>query len=107
MILKAAQDTIQRGTSGLAQGWFVYLVECIDGTLYTGCTTDVTRRVAEHNSSSRGAKYTRSRRPVKLLAAFSSATRSTAQSEESQIKKLTRAQKLALIKMIMIHEDNS
>ena len=107
MIHKAVQDTIQRGASGPARGWFVYLVECIDGTLYTGCTTDVTRRVAEHNDSSRGAKYTRSRRPVKLLAAFPSATRSTAQSEESKIKKLTRAQKLALIDMIMIHEDNS
>lgn len=107
MIHKAVPGTIQRGASGPAQGWFVYLVECIDGTIYTGCTTNVTRRIDEHNGSNRGAKYTRSRRPVKLLAAFPSATRSTAQSEESQIKKLTRAQKLALIKMIMIHEDDS
>lgn len=107
MIHKAVPNTIQRGVSGPAQGWFVYLVECIDGTIYTGCTTNVTRRIDEHNGSSRGAKYTRSRRPVKLLAYFPSATRSTAQSEESKIKKLTRAQKLKLIEMIMIHEDDS
>lgn len=107
MIHKAGPDAIQRGVSGAAQGWFVYLVECIDGTIYTGCTTDVTRRIAEHNGATSGAKYTRSRRPVKLLAYFPSATRSTAQSEESKIKKLTRSQKLKLIEIIMIHEDDS
>lgn len=107
MIHKAGPGAIQRGVSGAAQGWFVYLVECIDGTIYTGCTTDVTRRVVEHNGATRGAKYTRSRRPVRLLASFPSATRSTAQIEESKIKKLTRAQKLALIETLMTHEDNS
>lgn len=98
---------MQRGGSGAAQGWFVYLVECVDGTLYTGCTTDVSRRVAEHNGSSRGAKYTRSRRPVRLLAFFPCAGRSAALREEIRIKRLTRAQKLELIAGREENADNS
>ena len=47
--------------------WHVYIVECADGTYYTGITTDVDRRINEHNYSFRSAKYTRSRRPVRLV----------------------------------------
>jgi putative endonuclease len=77
--------------------WFVYILHCADGTLYTGCTTDVTRRLHEHNSTCRGAKYTRSRRPVTLLAVFPFSNRSEAQREESRIKRLRRVEKLLLI----------
>ena len=47
--------------------YFVYILECADGTLYTGITTDLERRLDEHNNSSKGAKYTRARRPVVLV----------------------------------------
>ena len=47
-------------------GWYVYMLRCRDGSLYTGCTTDLTRRVAAHNAGT-GAKYTRARRPVALV----------------------------------------
>ena len=47
--------------------WFVYILKCSDNTLYTGITTDIERRIKEHNSSNKGAKYTKTRRPVKLF----------------------------------------
>lgn len=74
---------------------WVYMVECRDGTLYTGWTTDLARRVAAH-SAGRGAKYTRSRAPVRLVYAEACAGKSAALRREAAIKKLTRAQKLAL-----------
>lgn len=89
---------MQRGGSGAVRAWFVYLVRCVDGTLYTGCTTDVIRRVEEHNTSPRGAKYTRSRRPVTLAAWWRVSDRSAALREEARVKRLTRQQKLQLIK---------
>lgn len=76
--------------------WFVYLVECADGTLYCGVTTDVERRVFEHNTTSRGAKYTRSRRPVKLVGYVTRSCRSTAQREEARVKQLNKKQKRSL-----------
>jgi len=75
----------------------MYVVLCSDGSLYCGVTTDVIRRVGEHNSSSRGAKYTRSRRPVSLVYQEHHSTRSTAQSAESRFKRLSRAKKLEVI----------
>ena len=78
--------------------WYVYIVECADGSLYTGITTDVERRILEHNYSFKAAKYTRSRRPVKLVYIKEVENRSKASREEAQIKKLTRAKKLKLIK---------
>jgi putative endonuclease len=75
----------------------VYIITCSDGSLYTGITTDVERRLYEHNNSSRGAKYTRSRRPVHLAACWPAADRSAALREEARIKRLTRKQKLELI----------
>ncbi len=77
--------------------WHVYIVECADGTYYTGITTDVNRRINEHNYSFKSAKYTRSRRPVKLVYVESSENRSTASRRESQIKKLKRKKKIILI----------
>lgn len=77
--------------------WMVYVVECSDGTLYTGCTTDLTRRLAEHNGCDRkGAKYTRSRRPVKLMYSELHDSRASAARRESAIKRLPRRKKLTL-----------
>lgn len=77
--------------------YFCYMVECADGTLYTGWTTDPVRREKAHNSG-RGAYYTRIRRPVKLVYIEEQPDRSTAQKREYAIKKLTRAKKIDLIK---------
>ena len=78
--------------------WQVYLVRCADGTLYTGVTVDVARRVAEHNGlRSSGARYTRARRPVKLVYQEAAANRSVACKREYTIKQMTRREKLALI----------
>ena len=77
--------------------YFVYILECSDQTLYTGITKDVDKRLEEHNTSDKGAKYTKARRPVKLLYSESSPDRSTASKREYAIKKLTRSEKLKLI----------
>ena len=76
--------------------YFAYIMRCADGTLYTGYTDDITRREAAHNSG-RGAKYTRSRLPVKMVYHESLATRSEAMKRECAIKRLSREQKLKLI----------
>ena len=73
--------------------WFLYVVHCSDGTLYTGVTTDVSRRIREHNTGSRGAKYTKTRRPVRLVHSTNFDCRSSAQKAEHKFKKLTRVQK--------------
>lgn len=77
--------------------WHVYILECADGTLYTGSTNDLTRRVQEHNESSIGAKYTRSRRPVTLKHSSKHKDRSAALREEARIKGLPRMGKMTLI----------
>jgi putative endonuclease len=77
--------------------WQVYILQCSDGTLYCGVTTDLKRRVDEHNSSPLGAKYTSGRRPVKLVYAQDFADRSAASKEENRIKKLSREEKIKLI----------
>lgn len=77
--------------------WFVYILECNDKTLYTGITTDLERRVEEHNSSDKGAKYTSARRPVKMVYAEQLESRSAATQREMQIKSLSREQKQDLI----------
>ena len=73
------------------------MLECSDGTLYTGIAKDLHKRIAEHNHSAKGAKYTRVRRPVTLVYSESHADRSEASKREYVIKKLSRAQKLRLI----------
>ena len=77
---------------------YVYIVECSDKTLYTGSTGDIEKRIREHNSSRGGAKYTRSRRPVRLVYVEACATLSIALRREAEIKKLSRPQKLLLSK---------
>lgn len=76
--------------------YYVYILKCADRTLYTGITTDLKRRVFEHNNTKLGAKYTSARRPVKLVYSKKFKTRSMASKEEAKIKKLSRAEKLAL-----------
>ena len=75
--------------------WTVYLLKCADETLYCGCTNNLTKRLAAHNRG-QGAKYTRSRRPVALAWQEEQPDRSAALRREAQVKKLSRAQKLAL-----------
>jgi putative endonuclease len=75
--------------------WFVYLLECRDGSIYTGIATDVARRYAEH-AAGKGARYTRARPPVRLLASFEHPDRSSASRAEYAIKRLTPARKRAL-----------
>ncbi|MFA5952546.1 MAG: GIY-YIG nuclease family protein [Hyphomicrobium sp.] len=76
----------------------LYIVECADGTYYTGIATDVQRRISEHNGlGTKGARYTSSRRPVTLVFEARFATRSEALKEEARIKQLTRREKERLI----------
>jgi len=78
--------------------YYVYILMCADGTLYTGITTELVRRVDEHNGSEKGAKYTRVRRPVSLVYSEEYPDRSSASKREYEIKKkMSRAQKLKLI----------
>lgn len=77
--------------------WFVYMLRCADGTLYTGITTDIDRRLAEHNGEGGvGARYTRSRRPVVLAYSELASSRAEASRREAAIKQLDRTRKLAL-----------
>ena len=78
-------------------GWWVYLLRCADGSLYTGITTDVARRLAEHNGEGgEGARYTRGRRPVVLAYQEPADSRASAARREAAIRRLSRAGKLAL-----------
>jgi putative endonuclease len=77
--------------------WFVYIVKCNDGTLYTGIAVDVEARIKAHNNGT-GAKYTEPRRPVTLLYKEEYSNQSEATKREYAIKKLSRRQKLKLIK---------
>jgi putative endonuclease len=77
--------------------YFTYIVECSDATLYTGITTNLKRRLDEHNNSAKGAKYTRVRRPVKLVYSEECEDRSSASKREYVIKKLSRMKKEVLI----------
>ncbi|MDO9631071.1 MAG: GIY-YIG nuclease family protein [Humidesulfovibrio sp.] len=76
--------------------WSVYLLSCVDGTLYCGVTTDLARRLAEHNAGT-ASKYTRARLPVALLALAPSADKGAALRLELAVKKRPRAAKLAFL----------
>lgn len=76
--------------------FFCYIVECADGTFYTGWTTDPPRREKQHNAG-RGARYTRTRRPVKMVYVEEQPDKITAMKRERAIKNLARAQKQKLI----------
>ena len=77
--------------------WYVYILKCCDGSLYTGISKDVGKRVSQHNSG-KGAKYTRSRHPVKLVYTEKRRNHKAAMKRELEIKKLPRNKKLKLIK---------
>lgn len=82
----------------MSQSWYVYILRCADDTLYTGITTDVGRRLAEHNGDGPlGARYTRTRRPVELAYSEQTDDRASAARREAAIKRLPRQHKLALI----------
>lgn len=76
--------------------WFLYVVECRDKTLYTGIAKDVARRIKEHNATAR-CRYTRSRKPVKLVYWEKCRDCSTARKREYEVKSLSREQKRALV----------
>ena len=75
----------------------VYILECADGTYYTGITTDITRRLEEHNHSPKGAKYTLARRPVSLRYHEEHPGKSQALKREREIKRMKRAEKMVLV----------
>ena len=77
--------------------YFVYILRCNDETLYTGIARDIEKRVVEHNTSSKGAKYTRPRRPVTLAYSEQHVNKSSALKREYCIKKLSRSQKEELL----------
>lgn len=76
---------------------YVYVLECADATLYTGCTLDIAKRLEQHNYGRLGAKYTRARRPVKLVYYEAVSTLAAGQTREAAIKRLTRQEKLQLV----------
>ncbi|MCC7546324.1 MAG: GIY-YIG nuclease family protein [Burkholderiales bacterium] len=81
--------------------WWVYIVRCSDGSLYTGIARDVERRLDEHNGSDRlGARYTRARRPVVLVYREGLSTRSQASRREAIIKRMTRVEKERLVAFV-------
>ena len=83
--------------------WFVYILRCADSTLYTGITTDVDKRIKQHNGADKnGAKYTRQRRPVQLVYQESSDSRSNACKREYSIKSLKKIQKESLIDIYQV-----
>lgn len=79
--------------------YYLYILECSDLTFYTGITTNLSRRVAEHNFSDLGAKYTRGRRPVKLIYSQGFTDRSIASKEEFRIKKLSKIRKIETVRL--------
>jgi predicted GIY-YIG superfamily endonuclease len=80
------------------EGWCVYMVKCVDSTLYTGIAKDVNRRCHQHNAGN-ASRYTRCRLPVVLVYQESHASRSSALKREAAIKALSRRQKLALVRL--------
>ena len=87
-------------STATAGDWWVYMLRCADGSLYTGVTTDVLRRWQEHNGGPRGARYTRARRPVSLVLCVAVPGRSAAGRLEVRLKGLSRARKERLIRAV-------
>ncbi|MEM8560742.1 MAG: GIY-YIG nuclease family protein [Pseudomonadota bacterium] len=86
----------------MTENWQVYILECADGSLYTGVARDLERRILQHNGDlAGGPRYTRGRRPVKLRWHAAAADRSSAQQREAEIKKLTRREKLRLANQLL------
>ena len=93
---KAGQEAEMKKPSD--DPWFVYILRCADGSLYTGITKDVKRRCQQHNDGT-ASRYTRSRRPTKLVWQEAQPSRSSALKREAAIKAMTRREKLALIRL--------
>ena len=87
---------------GETLNYFVYIVKCADNTLYTGYTSNLEQRIKQHNSGSQGARYTKTRRPVKLVFVEIYQTQREAIRREIVIKKRSREEKLNLIKLSII-----
>ncbi len=87
--------TCPRPEPAKAVSWFLYVLQCSDDSLYCGITTDTKRRLKEHNTGPRGARYTRARRPVSLVHTESYDSQSAALKAEYAFKRLSRRQKLA------------
>ncbi len=97
------QDDASSDTPGResGQGWSVYLLRCADNTLYCGVTTDLARRVRQHNGEmAGGARYTRARRPVTLVLARDFPSRGEAQRVEARVKKARAEKRLALLESL-------
>lgn len=77
--------------------WWFYVLLCADGTYYAGVTTNIERRLHEHNHTKRGAKYTRTRRPTKIVLSESHPDRSSAMRAEIKFKRLKRKQKEEIV----------
>lgn len=77
--------------------YFVYILECVDTTLYVGSTNDLEKRVYQHNNSKNGAHYTKIRRPVKLVYSEILKTYGESRAREAEIKRMRRAEKIDLI----------
>jgi len=77
-------------------GWWVYIIECADASLYTGITNDLEQRLAKHNAGT-ASRYTRARTPVRLVYREAHPDRSSASRRENEVKRLTREEKLTLI----------
>ena len=87
----------KRATKKKIPGWFLYILRCRDNTFYTGITTDLERRLTQHNNGT-ASRYTRSRRPVKMVYNEACDDHSAALKRECEIKKLTREEKELLVK---------
>ncbi len=84
----------------VVMNYFVYIVKCADKTFYTGTTNNLEKRLLAHNILKTGARYTKSRRPVRLVYSENCKTKSRALKREHAVKKLTRKEKVALIRVV-------
>lgn len=82
--------------------WYVYFLRCNDNSLYAGITTDLTRRLHQHNHSKLGAKYTRAKRPVTLAYAETALNKSDASKREYQLRKLAKEKKEQLVSAYLL-----
>ena len=102
MALKCAKclwhhSSQRRGGCKTMQQWWLYMLECADRSLYTGISTEPARRVHEHNTSLKGARYTRARRPVRPVLLLPAGDRASASQLEARIKRLSRRDKQLLL----------
>lgn len=84
--------------------WYVYLLRCNDNSLYAGITTNIERRLHQHNHTKLGAKYTRAKRPVTLAFIETAQDKSSACKRECQLKKLNKSQKEQLVSTYFVQE---